>query len=324
MITLDEIKYPIREHLDNYEKTLSASVKSDVPLLEAILSYLQKEKGKQMRPMFVMFSAGLFGDINVSTYRAAAMVELLHTASLVHDDVVDDSSERRGKKSLNAVWQNKIAVLAGDFLVSKGMQLGIENKDYNILPIIVKAGYEMSEGELLQMEKALNLDITEDVYFQIIEKKTGALMSTCCASGAASAGASEEDINWMYDFGRKVGVAFQIRDDLLDFERHVNTGKPGGNDIREKKMTLPLIYMLNNISSFDRSHIIDIVKNHNLQPEKVAEVIEIVNKSDGIAYSKELLKKFQQEAIGMLDKYKDNKYSNYLRELVLFNTGRAH
>lgn len=322
MIKLNEIRDSIKEHLACYEQTMTDAIRTEIPLLNTILHYIRKEKGKQMRPMFVILSAGITGLINKSTYRAAAMVELLHTASLVHDDVVDDSTERRGKKSVNAKWQNKIAVLAGDFLVSKGMLLGIENNDNKLMPIIIKAGYEMSEGELLQMEKSLSLDITEDVYFDIITKKTGALMATCCAAGAASTNSNNDKIDLMYEFGKNVGIAFQIKDDLLDFEKHVLTGKPKGNDIKEQKITLPLIYMLNNISHFDRNKIIDIVKNHNHEPDKVAEVIDIVNKSDGITYSQQQLKKYQDNAINILKQFGSNSYVKSLKNLVLYNTTR--
>jgi len=322
MTELNKIKDSIKEHLANYEQTMLDAIKTDVPLLTTILNYIRKEKGKQMRPMFVILSAGMAGSINKSTYRAATMVELLHTASLVHDDVVDDSPERRGNKSINAKWQNKIAVLTGDFLVSKGILLGIENNDNKLMPIIIRAGYEMSEGELLQMEKSLSLDITEDVYFDIITKKTGVLMATCCAAGAASANANEDLINIMYEFGKNIGIAFQIRDDLLDFEKHLLTGKPKGSDIKERKITLPLIYMLNNISQFDKNKIIEIVKNHNQEPDKVDEIIEIVNKSNGIDYSKQQLYKYQNNALNILKQFENNSYVKSLENLVLYNTSR--
>ncbi|MDD3742353.1 MAG: polyprenyl synthetase family protein, partial [Lentimicrobiaceae bacterium] len=239
MKVLEEIKIPVEAHLDEFEKAFRQSLKSNVLLLDRITRYLVKRKGKQIRPLFVFLSAGAAGNINASTQRAATLIELLHTATLIHDDVVDDSNERRGTFSINALWKNKIAVLVGDFLLSKGLLLSMDNRDYELLRIVSNATREMSEGELLQIEKARRLDIEESVYFEIIRKKTASLIASCCASGAASAGCSEEMVNKFYEFGELTGIAFQIKDDLFDYNHNANTGKPSGIDLKEKKLTMP-------------------------------------------------------------------------------------
>ncbi len=323
MVKLDEIKDSIGEHFENYERILSDFIKSEVPLLDKIFEYLNKDKGKQVRPMLVILSAAVSGTVKDSTYRAAAMVELLHTASLLHDDVVDNSRERRGGNTVNATWNNKIAILTGDYLVSKGMLLGIKNNDINIIPFFIRAGYEMSEGELLQLEKSLLMDITEDVYFEIIRKKTGSLMGACCAAGSTSGGADNNIVNMLYEFGENVGIAFQIKDDILDYEKNINAGKPSGTDIKEQKFTLPLIYMLNNISPIERDNILNVLKSK--KSEKIEKVIDIVNNSDGIAYSKRQIEHYQNKALNILEKYfENNEYRQLLEELVLYNTVRYH
>ena len=287
MPTIDQIKAPIASYIEEFEKHFRDSMKSPVPLLNTITRYIIKRKGKQMRPMFVFLTAKVCGEVSGSTYHAAALIELLHTATLIHDDVVDDSNERRGFFSLNALWKNKIAVLVGDFLLARGLLLSLENEEYHLLKIVSNATQEMSEGELLQIEKARKLDIEEPVYFEIIRKKTASLIASCCAAGAASVGCDAETIEKMRLFGEYVGIAFQIKDDLFDYEKNLATGKPNGIDIKEKKMTLPLIYMLNNMSWLEKRKAINIVRNHNNEPVKVAALISKVNLSGGIAYATE-------------------------------------
>src|ERR1035437_2737884 len=255
MLNLNEIKAPIEKNLVEFEKKFRSSMQSSVPLLDTITKYIIKRKGKQMRPMFVFFTAGMCGDITDASFRAASLIELLHTATLVHDDVVDDSNERRGFFSINALWKNKIAVLVGDYLLSRGLLLSVDNGDFELLKIVSEAVKKMSEGELLQIEKARKLDIKEDVYYEIITNKTASLIASCCAVGAASAGADVKTIKIMHDFGELVGIAFQIKDDLFDFGSEEKIGKPTGIDIKESKMTLPLIYALNNSEKSVRRHI---------------------------------------------------------------------
>lgn len=296
-------------------------MQSNVPLLDIITQYLYKQKGKQMRPMFVFFSAGLCGTINESTYRGASLVELLHTASLVHDDVVDDANERRGFFSVNALWKNKVAVLVGDFLLARGLLLSVNNNELKLLKIVSHAVEQMSEGELLQIEKARKLDIKEDIYYEIIRKKTASLMASCCASGACSVGADDATVEKMRLFGEKVGLAFQIKDDLFDFGFD-DVGKPVGNDIKEKKMTLPLIYALSQTSTAQKRNIINLVKNHNENPDKVAEVIRFVRQSGGLEYATEKMLQFKQEAFELLNDFPDNEYKKGLQDLVTFTTER--
>ncbi|UYQ93466.1 polyprenyl synthetase family protein [Chitinophaga horti] len=320
---MEEIKYLIRKELHDFESKFADSVKSHVPLLDRIMHYIVKRKGKQIRPMFVLLSARLFTDkIEESSFRAASLVELLHTASLVHDDVVDDSLERRGFFSVNALWKNKIAVLVGDYLLSKGLLLSLNNKDFRTLEILTEAVREMSEGELLQMEKARRLNIKEDVYFDIIRRKTASLLAAACAAGAWSASGDEEATARMHQFGEKVGVAFQIKDDLFDYGT-ANIGKPTGIDIREKKMTLPLIYTLQHADPDTRKQIINIVKNHNTDKDKVAHVIALVTKSGGIAYAQEKMLQYRDEALAILHQLPDNEIRSGLESLVRYTTDRT-
>ena len=272
MSKLNQIKLPIEKELNLFESKFRESMKSSVPLLDTIMNYIIKRKGKQIRPIFVFFSAKLFDGINDTTYRAASLVELLHTATLVHDDVVDDSDERRGFFSINALWKNKIAVLVGDYLLSRGLLLSVQNKDYELLEIVSFAVKEMSEGELLQIEKTRNLNLSEAVYYDIIRKKTASLIASCCAIGAASAGANKEQIEQMRLFGEKIGIAFQIKDDLMDYGDQ-DIGKPRGIDLKEKKLTLPIIYTLNQAEPRVRKSIINTIKNHHNNKKKVNEVI---------------------------------------------------
>lgn len=297
-------------------------MKSNVPLLDIITRYIIKRKGKQMRPMFVFLSADINGEVNESSYTAASLIELLHTATLVHDDVVDDSNERRGFFSINALWKNKVAVLVGDYLLSKGLLLSLDNNEFELLKIVSEATREMSEGELLQIEKARKLDISEDIYFEIIRKKTASLIASCCAAGTASVGSDKDIIERMRLFGEKTGIAFQIKDDLFDYDYTNKTGKPNGIDIKEQKMTLPLIYLLNNSGWAEKRKIVNIVKNHNYNPDKVKYVIDKVNQSGGIDYTKEKMKFYHREAINILHEFPDSESRTALRQLVDFTIER--
>ncbi|WP_257657192.1 polyprenyl synthetase family protein [Parapedobacter lycopersici] len=321
MIKLSEIQKPIAKELEIFEDKFKESMRSSVPLLDRITHYIVKRKGKQMRPMFVFFSAGLCGGISEATYRGAALVELLHTATLVHDDVVDNANVRRGFFSVNALWKNKIAVLVGDFLLAKGLSLSIRNDDFGLLKIVTEAVEQMSEGELLQIEKARRLDIEESIYFEVIRQKTASLIASCCACGAASAGADRHIVEQMRNFGEKVGIAFQIKDDLFDFGVD-DVGKPLGNDIKEKKITLPLIYALQQTGRSQKRHIINLVKNHNENDQKVKEVIEFVKTSGGMEYATTKMQAYQQEAFDILADFPESAYRNGLEQLVKYTTER--
>ncbi len=313
----------IGDELSVFEKKFSDAVKSNTPLLDTVMKYIIKRKGKQLRPMFVFLSAKLHGEINESTYRAAALVEMLHTATLVHDDVVDESMERRGFFSINAVWKNKIAVLVGDYLLSKGLLLSTDNGEFEQLRILSEAIKQMSEGELLQIEKTRKLNIDEEVYFEIIKNKTASLLSSACAVGAYSTTQNDEITKQMKLFGEKTGIAFQIKDDLFDYGTE-NIGKPTGNDIKEKKMTLPLIYTLNNVDKKTMREIIYIVKNNNKDKQKVAWVIEMVEKAGGIKYATKKMIEYRDQAVAILDQYPTSQVSIALKELVCYTTDRKY
>jgi octaprenyl-diphosphate synthase len=320
------MKFPprvIEQELEIFEKVFKESVKSHVSLLDTIMRYIVKRKGKQLRPMFVLLSAKLTGTINDQTYRAASLVELLHTATLVHDDVVDESYERRGFFSINALWKNKIAVLVGDYLLSKGLLLSLENNDFEVLKILSVAVKQMSEGELLQIEKARNLNLKEDIYFEIIKSKTASLLASSCAAGAYAASQDLPTAEKMRQFGEWVGIAFQIKDDLFDYGNE-DVGKPTGNDIREKKLTLPLIYTLNNCSASKKKELIYIIKNENRRKEKVNEVIEVVKQSGGIAYSQQKMEQYRDKALQLLHQFEDNEVRQTLEELVRYTTDRKY
>ncbi len=321
MPDLNKIKQPIADELDVFEEKFKSSMQSSVPLLDRVTHYIVKRKGKQIRPMFVFFAASLCGGITEATHRGAALVELLHTATLVHDDVVDNSYQRRGFFSVNALWKNKIAVLVGDYLLAKGLLLSINNEDFKLLKIVSEAVKQMSEGELLQMEKARRLDIDEKVYYEVIRQKTASLIASCCACGAASAGADENTIERMRVFGEKVGLAFQIKDDLFDFGTD-DVGKPLGIDIKEKKITLPLIYALSKSSRQEKRRIIDLVKNHNEELDKVAEVVHFVRNNGGMAYAEIQMLRYQEEAFEVLNTFPNHPARKGLEELVLFTTER--
>jgi octaprenyl-diphosphate synthase len=321
MLSIDEIKRPIAAEIDVFEEKFKTSMQSSVPLLDRITHYIVKRKGKQIRPMFVFLSASMCGGINESTHRGAALVELLHTATLVHDDVVDNSYQRRGFFSINALWKNKIAVLVGDFLLSKGLLLSIENNDFNLLKIVSEAVRQMSEGELLQIEKVRRMDIDEPVYYDVIRQKTASLIASCCACGAASSGADAATVEKMRLFGEKIGIAFQIKDDMFDFGTD-DVGKPLGIDIKEKKITLPLIYALNHTTSSEKKRIINLVKNHNDDAVKIGQIISFVKETGGLQYAESQMKIYQDEAFKILYTFPDGASRQSLEQLVRFTTER--
>ncbi|PHR11679.1 MAG: polyprenyl synthetase [Aequorivita sp.] len=317
MKIVSRIKLPIETEMELFEKKFSASMSSKVSLLNRITHYVVNRKGKQMRPMFVFLIAKMTsnGQVNERTYRGASVIELIHTATLVHDDVVDDSDRRRGFFSINALWKNKIAVLVGDYLLSKGLLLSIDNDDFDLLKIISVAVREMSEGELLQIEKARRLDITEEIYFEIIRQKTATLIAACCAMGARSVMAPDEEVEKMRKFGELIGTAFQIKDDLFDYGNE-RIGKPTGIDIKEQKMTLPLIYALNNSSSQEKKWLINSVKNHNKDKQRVKEVIAFVKDNGGLDYAVAKMKEYQKHALQLLETYPPSPYKESLELMV--------
>jgi octaprenyl-diphosphate synthase len=320
---MDSSNNIIAEELNTFEKKFADAVKSETLLLDTIMKYIIKRKGKQLRPKFVLLSAKLHGEINESTYRAAALVELLHTATLVHDDVVDDSLERRSFFSINALWNKKIAVLVGDYLLSKGLLLATSNNDFRHLHILSDAVKQMSEGELLQIQKARKLNLNEDIYFEIIRNKTASLLSSACAIGAYSTSGNEEITSKMKLFGEKVGIAFQIKDDLFDYGKE-DIGKPTGNDIKEKKLTLPLIYTLNNVPAAAKRELIYIIKNENKNPKKVQFVINTVTDVGGIKYAFAKMNTYRDEALEILYSFPDSPVRKALEGLVRFTTDRKY
>lgn len=319
--SLDNIKQPIEKELIEFEDFFKDSMKSNVALLNKITYYIYKRKGKQVRPMFVLLAAKMLGGITEDTYTAAALIELLHTATLVHDDVVDDANRRRGFFSINALWKNKIAVLVGDYLLSRGLLLAVEKDRFDFLKILSTAVKMMSEGELLQMQKARKLDITEEIYFDIIKQKTGSLISSACAIGAASATNDLELVEKMKEYGEKIGIAFQMKDDLFDYGED-EIGKPRGIDIKEKKMTLPLVYVLNNASKKDKKWIINIVKNHNTNKKKVNELIDFIRLKGGMEYTINKMKEYKSQANEILTTLPDNEAKQALFSLSEFIINR--
>jgi len=325
MKEIEKIKFSIKKEMELFEVKFLKSMNSNVPLLNRITHYVVNRKGKQMRPMFVFLTAKMLtnGKIDDKVYRAASVIELIHTATLVHDDVVDSSNMRRGFFSLNALWKNKIAVLVGDFLLSKGMLLCIDNDDFDLLKLISKSVKDMSQGELLQIEKARRLDIDEKIYFEIIRKKTASLISSCCALGASASGVSKDKINQLADFGEKIGIAFQLKDDLFDYGNK-KIGKPIGIDLKEKKLTLPIIHVLNKSSKSKKRWLINCIKNHNNDKKVVKEVIEFVKESGGIDYTISKLKLFQKQALDSLSGFNDNRYKKSLIQLVNYVIEREY
>lgn len=320
--SIAHIQAPIAAEMNRFEQTFKDLMKSDVMLLDQIMTYIVRRKGKQLRPMFVFLTAGVCGQINESTYRGAALIELLHTATLVHDDVVDDSNYRRGFFSVNALWKNKIAVLVGDYLLSRGLLLSVDNQDFELLGIASRAVRDLSEGELLQIEKARRLDITETVYYEIIRQKTASLISACCAMGARSANASAEALETARLFGEKVGIAFQIKDDLFDYGT-AEVGKPLGIDIKEKKMTLPLIYALNQAGSGEKRRIINTIKNHSEEPKRVDEVISFVKQSGGLDYATRAMEEYVRQAQTLLHTLPASTYRDSLDGLIQYTIERS-
>ncbi|MFM2230806.1 MAG: hypothetical protein RL607_2064 [Bacteroidota bacterium] len=318
-----QIKQPIQDEMELFESKFRDSMSSKVALLNRITHYIVNRKGKQMRPMFVFLTAKMLneGKVHERTYRGASVIELIHTATLVHDDVVDDSNRRRGFFSINALWKNKIAVLVGDYLLSKGLLLSIDHGDFDLLRIISVAVREMSEGELLQIEKARRLDITEDIYYEIIRQKTATLIAACCALGARSVSDNEEEVERMRKFGELIGMAFQIKDDLFDYTDDA-IGKPTGIDIKEQKMTLPLIYALNNCSPKEKSWCINSIKNHNKDKKRVKEVIQFVKDKNGLAFAEQKMMAFKEEALALLHHFPDSNYKESLQLMVNYVTER--
>ncbi|MEI8225270.1 MAG: polyprenyl synthetase family protein [Bacteroidota bacterium] len=322
MPVLSRIKRPVEKEMAEFEAYFSKTMRSEIPLLNIILNYILRRKGKQMRPLLVFLTAKLNGVISESTFVAATFIELLHTASLVHDDVVDDAHERRGALSINALWNSKIAVLVGDYMLSKGMLISVEKNRFDMLEIVSEAVKSMSEGELLQLQKARKLNITEEDYFKIISRKTAALISACTACGARSVTDDPETIRLMKDFGENIGIAFQIRDDLLDYEGTGLTGKTVGNDIKEKKITLPLIYALEQSASSKKRHILGVVKNRKKTKTDINEVISFVSDNGGMKYAGLKMNQYRDKALAILDSYPDSDVKDSLKEFVYYTTSR--
>ncbi len=323
MSVVNKIKWPIKEEMERFEPFFRRSMQTKVPLLNVIMNYILRRKGKQMRPMFVFLTSKMLKpELEKSSYTAAALIELLHTATLIHDDVVDEAYERRGAFSINALWKSKISVLVGDYLLSKGLLLAVDSNEYELLKIVSVAVKEMSEGELLQIQQSRKLKITEEIYYDIIRKKTAALIAACTACGAKSSGADDEMVEKMRLFGEHVGMAFQIKDDLLDYQNNGNIGKPSGNDIKEKKLTLPIIHVLKNVSSTDQKRILSIVKRHNKNKKKVQEVINFVINNGGLDYTIEKMNEYQQKALDLLNEIPDSDSKESMIELVNYVVSR--
>ncbi len=322
MTAPDKIKAPIKDEMTKFEEIFKASMKSKVPLLNIITNYILRRKGKQMRPMFVFLSAKLNGTVTDMTYTAASLIELLHTATLIHDDVVDESYERRGFFSINALWRSKIAVLMGDYLLTKGLLLSLDNKAFDLLEISSEAVREMVEGELLQIQRSRTMNITREQYFEIIRKKTATLIAACTACGAKSVGCDFDTVNKMKQFGEHIGIAFQIKDDLFDYQAKGLIGKPTGNDIKEKKLTLPLIYALENSSITEKRHIIRTMNKNNTNSEKIKTVIDFVISKGGLDYTEKLMYEYRNKALEILSSYPDSEVKTSLIELVNYTIER--
>lgn len=322
MSILTEIRKPVEKEMDEFESYFNKTMKSEIPLLKIILNYILRRKGKQMRPLLVFLTARLNGTISEGTYVAATLIELLHTASIVHDDVVDDAHERRGALSINALWNSKIAVLVGDYMLSKGLLISVEKSRYDMLEIVSEAVNSMAEGELLQLQKARKLNIKEDDYYKIIISKTAALISACTATGARSVTEDTDTIQLMKDFGENIGIAFQIRDDLLDYEANGLTGKTFGNDIKERKITLPLIHALEMASPSQKREVMSIVKSRKKTKSEIDKVIRFVTASGGLEYAELKMNQYRDKALAILDSYPDSDYKDSLKRFVFFTTSR--
>ena len=323
-MTVEDIKKPVKEEMVMFEEKFKSAMKSDVALLDKITHYIIKRKGKQLRPLFVFLSAKMLGTVQEGTYLAASLIELLHTATLVHDDVVDDASERRGFLSINALWKNKIAVLVGDYLLSQGLILTTSNKRLDLLEIVSKAVRSMSEGELLQMEKARKMDITEEVYFRIIKQKTASLVAACCGTGACSVVSDTKLISKMENIGINVGMAFQIKDDIFDYGSSENIGKPTGIDIKERKLTLPLIYTLNKVDKSTKRMIINTIKKNKQNPKKVQEIIQLVINQGGISYAEKKMHEFKDLALKELNDIPSSEAKDSFIGLINYSINRIN
>ncbi len=323
MIEIKKIKEPIKEEMEVFEKKFKTSMMSEISLLNRITFFIVKRKGKQIRPMFVLLVAKLLGNekVNERSYRGAALIELIHTATLVHDDIVDDSYKRRGFFSINTLWKNKIAVLVGDYLFSKGLLLSVDNKDFDLLKIISKVVKEMSEGELLQLEKSRDFEITENIYYEIIRKKTAVLIASCCSIGATSVMSSQSDIDKIYEFGELLGMIFQIKDDLFDYTNKM-IGKPTGIDLREKKITLPLIYTINNVNRKEKKWIINSIKNHNKEKKIINKIIKKVINAGGLEFSLKKINSLKEKALNILYTFPKSKYRDSLELLINYIINR--
>ena len=323
MIEIKKIKEPIKEEMEVFEKKFKTSMMSEISLLNRITFFIVKRKGKQIRPMFVLLVAKLLGNekVNERSYRGAALIELIHTATLVHDDIVDDSYKRRGFFSINTLWKNKIAVLVGDYLFSKGLLLSVDNKDFDLLKIISKVVKEMSEGELLQLEKSRDFEITENIYYEIIRKKTAVLIASCCSIGATSVMSSQSDIDKIYEFGELLGMIFQIKDDLFDYTNKM-IGKPTGIDLREKKITLPLIYAINSVDRKEKKWIINSIKNHNKEKKIINKIIKKVINAGGLEFSLKKINSFKEKALNILYTFPKSKYRDSLELLINYIINR--
>lgn len=316
MRNIEVIKKPVKEELQQFDKFFSLYLKSNASLLNIITSYVLKNKGKQIRPLLVFLSSKLFNNVNSSSFHAATFIELMHTATLIHDDVVDNSYERRGMFSVNALWKNKVSVLIGDYFLAKGLMLAVEKGEYRLLQIVSEAVKEMSEGELLQIEKARKLDINEDLYYNIIRKKTATLFSACTLSGSVSGGASEEDCLKMKELGNYIGIAFQIKDDLFDFNINNNTGKPAGNDIREQKYTLPLIYTFKTCSNTEKKHLFKLLKQFENNKNSIHEINKIITEHHGFEYTEQIMMSYVQKAKDILTTMPQNEANKSLVLLI--------
>ncbi len=322
MSKLEDIRNPVRLEMKEFDKRFKASVSSSIPLLNIVTRYILRRKGKQMRPLFVFLSSKLIGEISESTYTGAALIELMHTATLVHDDVVDDSNERRGAFSIKAIWKSKVAVLLGDYLLAQGLLLAVENKDYDLLEIVSNASKEMSEGELVQIQKSRSLNIDTETYYEVIRKKTASLIAACTACGAKSTGAEQKVVDRVYEMGINIGMAFQIKDDLFDYQSHGLIGKPTGNDIKEKKFTLPLIYSLNRAEARKRKAMIRKIKNGNRSQRVVNEVVQFVTDLGGIDFAMDKMQEYKQNAMEILQTFPASPSRDSLRDLVEFTVSR--
>jgi len=322
MLNLKDIRRPVAEEMEAFQKTFRSAIHSDVRLLNIISSYILKKKGKQMRPLFVFLTAKLVGEVTESTYTAASLIELMHTATLIHDDVVDDSYERRGLFSMNAVWKSKLSVLLGDYFLARGLLLATTKKDHDLLDIVSDTVKEMSEGELLQLQKSRKLNIDTGSYYDVIRKKTATLIASCTASGAKSAGASTEDVDVLYGMGLDIGMAFQIKDDLFDYQPRGITGKPAGNDLKEKKFTLPLIYALENSDRSDKRSIMKLIRNGSMSRNKITHIVDFVTAHKGLEFATEKMYEYKSSAEKVLDSFPASEARQSLQDLITFTVER--